>query len=53
MWAGVILAMNVLTFRHEQAPEYPSLPANRWMLAVVAAIMLVLTFTISPFQMNF
>jgi membrane-associated protease RseP (regulator of RpoE activity) len=53
MWAGVILAMNVLTFRQEQAPEYPSLPANRWMFAVVAAIMLVVTFTISPFQMDF
>ena len=52
MWAGVILAINVLTFRQEQAPEYPSLPANRWMLAVFAAIMLILTFTISPFQMN-
>jgi hypothetical protein len=27
------------------------LPPSRWPLAVLAAIMLALTFTISPFQM--
>lgn len=52
MWAGVIIAMNVLTYRQEQAPDYPALPANRWALAVVAAVMLVLTFIVSPFQMS-
>jgi hypothetical protein len=44
--------MNVLTYRQQQAPEYPTLPATRWALALFAAIMLVLTFTISPFQMS-
>jgi membrane-associated protease RseP (regulator of RpoE activity) len=52
VWAGLIIVMNVVTFRQQQAPEYPELPANRWVLAVFAAIMLVLTFTISPFQIN-
>ncbi|HEV2399961.1 MAG TPA: site-2 protease family protein [Candidatus Sulfotelmatobacter sp.] len=52
VWAGLIIVMNVVTYRQRQAPEYPELPANRWALAVVAAMMLVLTFTVSPFQMN-
>lgn len=52
VWAGLLVVMNVLTFRQRQAPEYPLLPASRWSLALLALIMLVLTFTISPFQMS-
>jgi hypothetical protein len=44
--------MNVVTYRQRQAPEFPPMPANRMVLAVVAMVMLILTFTISPFQMN-
>jgi membrane-associated protease RseP (regulator of RpoE activity) len=51
VWAGLIIVMNVLTYRQEQAPEYPMLPANRWALAVVALLLLVLTFTVSPFRL--
>jgi membrane-associated protease RseP (regulator of RpoE activity) len=51
VWAGLIIVMNVLTYRQEQAPEYPMLPANRWVLALVALLLLVLTFTVSPFQL--
>ena len=51
VWAGLLIVMNVMTYRQQQAPEYPVLPASRWPLAVLAAIMLALTFTISPFQM--
>ena len=51
VWAGLLIAMNLLTYRHEQAPKYPTLPPNRWPLAALAAIMLALTFTVSPFQM--
>jgi membrane-associated protease RseP (regulator of RpoE activity) len=51
VWAGLLIVMNVLTYRQEQAPEYPMLPVSRWPLAVLAAIMLALTFTISPFRM--
>jgi membrane-associated protease RseP (regulator of RpoE activity) len=47
-WAGLIIVMNVVTYRQQQAPEYPELPANRWGLAVFAAVMLALTFTTSP-----
>jgi hypothetical protein len=41
--------MNVLTFHQEQAPDYPMLPPSRWVWAIVAIIMLGLTFTIVPF----
>ena len=52
VWAGLIIVMNVMTYRQRQAPEFPILPANRWALALLAIVMLVLTFTISPFQMT-
>ena len=51
-WAGIIVVMNILTFRQEQAPRYPTLPVSRWLLAVLAVILLALTFTVSPFQIN-
>jgi len=49
-WAGVITVMNLLTYRQKQAPDDPPIPANRWVWAVVAALMLALTLTLSPFQ---
>jgi membrane-associated protease RseP (regulator of RpoE activity) len=52
VWAGLLVVMNVLTYRQRQAPEYPLLPGSRWMLALLALAMLVLTFTISPLQMS-
>jgi hypothetical protein len=51
-WAGLILLMNILTYRQQQAPRFPGLPASRWPLAALAAVMLALTFTVSPFQVN-
>jgi membrane-associated protease RseP (regulator of RpoE activity) len=50
-WAGILIVMNVLGYRLEQAPDHPPLPANRWILALFAALMLSLTFTESPFQL--
>lgn len=52
MWAGLIIVMNVLTFRHRQAPDYPPVGLGRWALGLLAAIMLALTFTVSPFQVR-
>jgi membrane-associated protease RseP (regulator of RpoE activity) len=52
VWAGLLVVMNVLTYRQRQAPEYPLVPASRWALALLALMMLALTFTISPFQMS-
>ncbi len=51
-WAGLITAMNILTWRQEQAPDYPMLPPSRWVWAVFAVIMLALTFAISPYQLS-
>jgi len=52
MWAGLIIVMNVLTWRQKQAPDEPTLPASRWILAALGVAMLLLTFTISPFRVN-
>lgn len=49
-WAVVIIVMNVITFRHRQAPDYPELPASRWAMGLLALILLMLTFTVSPLQ---
>ncbi len=51
VWAGLLILMNIATWRQRQAPEYPDLPGTRWALAVTGLVMLVLTFTISPFQL--
>jgi len=50
-WAAVLVVMNVLTLRLRQAPEFPQLPPGRWILAAVALLMLIVTFTISPFHL--
>jgi len=52
VWAGLLIVMNVLTFRQRQAPEFPLLPPSRWALGLLALIMLYLTFTVSPIQLN-
>ena len=52
VWAGLITVMNVLTLRLRQAPDHPSIPGNRWALALLAGVMLLLTFTISPFHIT-
>jgi membrane-associated protease RseP (regulator of RpoE activity) len=48
VWGGLLVGMNVLTQRQRQAPTYPELPANRWPWALLALLMLVLTFTVAP-----
>jgi len=50
VWAGLLFVMNVFTQRQRQAPSFPDLPASRWPLALLAAIMLALTFTVAPFE---
>lgn len=51
VWAGILFVMNVFTQRQRQAPSFPDLPASRWPWALVAGVMLALTFTVSPFEM--
>ncbi|HKI26933.1 MAG TPA: site-2 protease family protein [Candidatus Sulfotelmatobacter sp.] len=50
VWGALILIMNIITYRQQQAPDYPLLPSSRWALALLGAVMLALTFAVSPFQ---
>ncbi len=51
LWATLLIVMNVATWRQRQAPEYPELPRARWPLAFLGLVMLLLTFTVAPFQL--
>jgi membrane-associated protease RseP (regulator of RpoE activity) len=51
-WAALLIVMNVLTLRQPQAPDFPLLPPSRWVLGLLALVMLLLTFAISPVQLN-
>lgn len=51
VWAGLLFVMNVFTQRQRQAPSFPDLPTSRWPLAILAGLMLALTFTVAPFDM--
>ncbi len=50
LWAGLVAAMNIMSWRQQQAPEYPAIRGFRWGLALLGLVMLVLTFTIVPFS---
>jgi membrane-associated protease RseP (regulator of RpoE activity) len=52
VWAALLIVMNVATWRQRQAPPFPALSASRWVLALAGLGMLLLTFTIVPFQIN-
>ena len=49
LWAFLVTAMNIITWRQRQAPDHPELPPSRWGLAVVGLVLLILTFTAVPF----
>jgi len=51
MWAGMILVLNIIGWKQEQAPASPTLPMSRWPLAALAVLMLAVTFTVTPFQL--
>jgi hypothetical protein len=44
-----VAAMNILSWRQHQAPDYPGIRGFRLWLAFLGLVMLVLTFTIVPF----
>lgn len=50
LWAFLVTAMNILTWRQRQAPDFPELAPTRWGLAVVGLLLLILTFTVVPFS---
>jgi membrane-associated protease RseP (regulator of RpoE activity) len=50
LWAGLVAAMNIVSWRQQQAPEFPGVRGFRWGLALLGLVMLVLTFAIVPFS---
>jgi membrane-associated protease RseP (regulator of RpoE activity) len=50
LWAGLVTAMNIMSWRQHQAPDYPGIRGFRFGLALLGLVMLVLTFTIVPFS---
>jgi membrane-associated protease RseP (regulator of RpoE activity) len=50
LWAVLITAMNVISWRQRQAPDFPGISSGRWLLAALALLMLVLTFAPVPFH---
>jgi len=49
-WAFLVTAMNIITWRQRQAPDWPDIPSSRWGLALLGLVMLILTFTPVPFS---
>ncbi|HKS71936.1 MAG TPA: site-2 protease family protein [Terriglobales bacterium] len=50
MWAGLVAAMNIVSWRQRQAPDVPGVQGWRWVLALLALLMLILTLTPVPFS---
>jgi membrane-associated protease RseP (regulator of RpoE activity) len=50
VWAVLITAMNIFGWRQRQAPEFPDLGGRRRWLALLALVMLILTFAPVPFH---
>jgi membrane-associated protease RseP (regulator of RpoE activity) len=50
VWAVLVAATNIMSWRQRQAPDFPRLGPGRWALALLGLIMLVLTITLVPFQ---
>jgi membrane-associated protease RseP (regulator of RpoE activity) len=49
-WAALVAAMNIITWRQHQAPDYPEIHGSRWAFGVLALILLILTLTPNPFR---
>jgi membrane-associated protease RseP (regulator of RpoE activity) len=50
VWAALVAAMNIFGRRQRQAPDFPEIPRNRWALAALGLLMLILTITPAPFR---
>ena len=49
-WAALVAAMNIVSWRQRQAPDFPPIHGSRWILGLLALIMLLLTLTRVPFR---
>jgi membrane-associated protease RseP (regulator of RpoE activity) len=50
VWAGLVAAMNIVSWRQRQAPDFPHIHGSRWVLALLGLLMLILTLTPIPFH---
>jgi membrane-associated protease RseP (regulator of RpoE activity) len=50
VWAALVAAMNIFSWRQRQAPDFPEIRGIRWVLALLALVILVLTMTAVPFR---
>ena len=50
LWAAMVAAMNIVSWRQQQAPYDPGIRGFRVTLALLGLLMLVLTFTVVPFR---
>jgi membrane-associated protease RseP (regulator of RpoE activity) len=48
VWAALVAATNIISWRQRQAPDFPELHVTRWGLAILALAMLAMTFTHVP-----
>jgi membrane-associated protease RseP (regulator of RpoE activity) len=48
VWAALVAATNIISWRQRQAPDFPKIHVTRWGLAVLALAMLAITFTQVP-----
>lgn len=49
VWAALVAAMNVVSWRQRQAPDFPEIRASRYAWALLGLAMLILTITPVPF----
>ena len=50
VWAGLVAAMNVISWRQHQAPDIPGIHGARRGFALLALVLLILTLTPIPFR---
>ena len=50
VWAALVTTMNIVSWRQRQAPDTPGIRGKRWWLALLALLMLMLTFAPVPFH---
>jgi membrane-associated protease RseP (regulator of RpoE activity) len=50
VWAGLVAAMNIISWRQRQAPDLPGVHGSRLGFALLALLLLILTLTPVPFR---
>jgi membrane-associated protease RseP (regulator of RpoE activity) len=50
VWAALVAAMNIVSWRQQQAPDFPAIHGSRFAWALLGLAMLILTITPIPFS---